>query len=157
MQTCGGGCAYTKARSWCLVLGCPCQTSPDCLHKLMFHCSPLLQLGSVTTLLKCLFHVCFIGIVSGWLLTIVFPLSDWVNSWWQACSFHKLAVSHVDEQTNKQKSPTNSQWKPLGKQPFLVILSKLSRSLRGWREETFLPNLVKCCPAVAEHALCSYY
>lgn len=89
----------------CTALSMSRQTSPDCLHKLMFHCSPSLKLGSVTTLLKHLF-LWFIlwrfgGMVSGWLLTIVFPLSDWVNSWWQACSFHELAVSHVDEQTNK--------------------------------------------------------
>lgn len=161
-QTCGGGCAYTKTRPWCTGLSVTRQTSTDYLQKLMSNYNLWLKWGSITMLLEGLFYVCLIlwhfeGMKSGWLLTVVFPLSDWVNSWWQACSFHKLAVSHVDEQTNKQKSPTNTQWKPLGKQPFLVILSKLSKSLRGWREETLLPNLVKCCPAVAEHVFSSYY
>lgn len=56
--------------------------------------------------------LCFIlwhfkDVESGWLLTIVCRRSDWVNSWWQACSFHKLAISHVDEQANKQTKILN--------------------------------------------------
>lgn len=109
-----GSSAYasTKPSCFCIGLSMSRQTSTNYLQKLMLHYNPWLKLGSVTMLLEGLFYVCsilrhFKGMESGWLLTVVFPLSDWVNSWWQSCSFHKLAVSHVDEQTNKQTKIPN--------------------------------------------------